>query len=577
MKLPSALYLILATFLILTGVYNSITPYREPGTLRYQWDIDSETGQIRIDPITGQRMHQTANDIGAPDERQHANYITHLVEGKGFPVLKVGDPEAYENYQSHQPPLYYILAAGWSKITAAPPAEPTSGFRLRFLSSIIGLASLLGIYFAGIWGLQRQDIALAATAFAALLPMNISLHAAISNDPLLYALVTWVFALAVKGLQQGWSLKLALTIGALTGLAILTKTTGLVCIPVIATALLMRDPDPERRPKNAALIWASALGTGLLIALPWLLRNKGLYGDFFAVSVFNAAFTGSPQASNFIQMFGAQGYWLNMVLWWTARSFIGAFGYMDIFMFESLPKDNSSPIPFLIGAIALGMCAFGVSKLPLQHIEDVTAQSNMKKYAELGGIIVAVLGLLFLLLPGAVPPTIRFALLVVSIFVLLGLVTFTQSRSLAIITISLTGIAIAMSIFSSAPPSESAYFAVLGVFATILLFGQIGFREIKAEADDQALPQPKRFQILHLILLAFTTLLFIRFNLQYFQGQARYLFPAMVSFAYLFAFGSVRLMKAKPQLAFLVPTIFLGLLNFAAIQAITSGFPLRQQ
>lgn len=455
MKLPSALYIILTTFLILTGIYNSITPYREPGILRFQ---------RMQDPVTGRMVPQTANDIGAPDERQHANYISHLTSGKGFPVLKVGDPEAYENYQSHQPPLYYIISAGWSKITGADPADPDAGFRLRFLNSIIGLASLLGIYFAGIWGLQRQDIALAATAFAALLPMNIALHSAISNDPLLYALVTWVFALSVKGLQQGWSLKLALMIGALTGLAILTKTTGLVCLPVVGVALLMRDPDPERRPKNAALIWAAALGTGILIALPWLLRNKGIYGDFLAVSVFNAAFTGSPQASTFIEMFGPQGYWLNMVLWWTARSFIGAFGYMDIFLFDSMRSDQS-------GAL---------------------------------------------------------------------------------------------------------YCAIFLITAGIALFGQLGFREIKSEADDQALPHPKRFQLLHLVLLAFTTILFIRFNLQYFQGQARYLFPAMVSFAYLFAFGAVRLMKSKPELAYLVPAIFLGLLNFAAIQSITSGFPLRQ-
>ncbi len=455
MKLPGALYLILASFLILAGIYNSITPYRESGILRYQ---------RQPDPVSGMMVPSKVQDVGAPDERQHANYIAHLTEGKGFPVLKVGDPEAYENYQSHQPPLYYILAAGWSKITGSVPSNPDSGFRLRFLNSIIGLAGLLGIYFAGVWGLQRQDIALAATAFAALLPMNIALHSAISNDPLLYALVTWVFALSVKGLQQGWTLKLALIIGAITGLAILTKTTGLVRLPIVGTALLMRDPDPEKRPKNVALIWAAALGTGVLIAIPWLLRNKGLYGDFLAVSVFNAAFTGSPQASTFIEGLGAQIYWLNMVLWWTARSFIGAFGYMDIFLFDFMRPDQS-------GAL---------------------------------------------------------------------------------------------------------YSAIFLITGGIALFGQLGFKEIKAEAEDQALPQPKRFQILHLVLLAFTTILFIRFNLQYFQGQARYLFPAMASFAYLFAFGSVRLMKSKPDLAYLVPMIFLGLLNFAAIQSITSGFPLRQ-
>ena len=455
MKLPGALYFIIIAFIALTGIYNSITPYREAGVLRYQ---------RMPDPVTGQLVPQTANDIGAPDERQHANYIAHLKSGKGFPKITPGDPELYENYQGHQPPLYYLIGAAWSTITGADPTDASAGFRLRFLNTLIGIATLLGIYFAGIWGLQRQEIALAATAFAAFLPMNVALHAAISNDPLLYAIVTWVFALCIRAVQQGWNFKIAAIIGILTGLGMLTKTTALVCFPVIMTALALTHFRHGQESKPNLAVWASTLALPLAIAAPWLLRNKYLYGDFLAVSVFNTAFTGSPQASTFIDGLGSQTYWLNMVLWWTARSFIGAFGYMDIFLFDSMRSDQA-------GAL---------------------------------------------------------------------------------------------------------YSAIFIIVAGIVLFGQLGFKEIKAQSDEEALPQPKTFQILHLVLLVFTTILFIRFNLQYFQGQARYLFPAIVSFAYLFAFGCVRLLKTKPQLAYLVPTVFLLLLNLAAYQAITTGFPLRQ-
>ncbi|MBA4293703.1 hypothetical protein C0431_12140 [bacterium] len=455
MKLPGSLYFILATFIILCGIYNSVTPYRESGILRYQ---------RMPDPITGQMIPQTVNDVGAPDERQHANYIAHLKSGKGFPVLVPGDPNAYENYQAHQPPLFYILGTAWSSITGADPTDSNAGFRLRFLSSIIGLSTLLGIYFAGIWGLGRQDIALAATAFAAFLPMNVALHSAVSNDPLLYAIVTWVFALTIRGVQQGWHFKLAISIGALVGLGLLTKTTALVCFPILLTGLALTHFQHREDAKPNLTIWAAALVLPIIIALPWFLRNKELYGDFLAVSVFNAAFTGSPQANTFIDIFGPQGYWLNMVLWWTSRSFIGAFGYMDIFLFDNMRSDQSAAL----------------------------------------------------------------------------------------------------------------YSGIFLITAGIVLLGQMGYREIKSQSDSEALPRPAPFQILHLILLLFTTILFIRFNLQYFQGQARYLFPAIVSFAYLFAFGSVRILKSKPELAFLVPTAFLGLLNFAAVQALNSGFPLRQ-
>ncbi len=65
-----------------------MTPYRSGGVLLGQRD-----------PATGQP--QQVSDVGAPDERQHANYTLKLVRGEGFPVLDPNDPNLIENYQAH--------------------------------------------------------------------------------------------------------------------------------------------------------------------------------------------------------------------------------------------------------------------------------------------------------------------------------------------------------------------------------------------------------------------------------------------------------------------------------------------
>lgn len=454
MRLPIPLVVLLLVFVTLCGLFNKSTPYREPGLMVFQYKFDEN----------GQRIPNVIPDIGAPDERQHANYISHLKSGQGFPVLVPGSPDLFETYQAHQPPLYYLLATGWSAVTGADPEDADAGFRLRFLNSLIGIGTILGIYFAAFWGLGRQDVALAASAFAALLPMNIALHSAISNDPLLYCICTWVLALAIKGLQQGWHFKMAIGIGVLIGLGMLTKTTALVLFPTVITTLYLSHKKHQAPAKPNAMVWTACLVLPLIVAAPWLVRNMNLYGDPLAMSVFKDAFPGSPQASSFIELFGSSGYWMGMVLWWTARSLVGVFGYMDIFMFETLGGEKSGTL----------------------------------------------------------------------------------------------------------------YVAILFLLGAVALFGQIGFKKFKDEAEDQSLPQPGGFQIVSLVLLVFTILLFIRFNMQYFQGQARYLFPALASFAFLVGMGAVRLFGNSSKNAWIGVGIFMLLLDFASFSAITNGFEMRQ-
>lgn len=342
--------------LVLACVYASITPYRSPGMLLGQRD-----------PGTGALAQ--APDVGAPDERQHANYTIKLLNGEGFPVLDPKDPNLIENYQAHQPPLYYILHAGWCKITGANLESADSGLKVRSLNALIGAATVIGVFFLGLWAFKREDVGVVAAAFVALLPMNTALSGAVSNDPLLYCLCTWTLAFLAKGCVGGWTLKTALLVGLFTGLGLLTKTTAIALLPVLLLALFLG----PNRPSSKQI--AVCAGVFVIIATPWLVRNQNHYGDPLALSAFNEAFKGSPapvevalsglverdsavaeklnayaashpdlKGRELLRGAEAEGgiganrslhYWSDWVGWWTARSFFGVFGYMDIFLNES--------------------------------------------------------------------------------------------------------------------------------------------------------------------------------------------------------------------------------------------------
>lgn len=314
--------------LVLACIYASMTPYRTGGILMGQRD-----------PSTGQQ--QQVPDIGAPDERQHANYVLSLLDGKGFPVLDPNDPNLGDNYQAHQPPLFYILHAGWSKITGADLDSPDDGLKVRLLNGLVGSATVLGAFFLGLWGFRREDVGLVAAAFVALLPMNVALSGAISNDPLLYCLCTWALAFIAKGCRDGWSMKVAVAVGVATGLAMITKTTAVGLLPILLLALFLGPHKPQGK---QIAVCAVAL---LLISVPWLARNQSLYGDPLAIGAFNEAFKNSPSRELITQIAEVQNegknpnlaYWTDWVGWWTARSFFGVFGYMDIFL-------NEQGVPF---------------------------------------------------------------------------------------------------------------------------------------------------------------------------------------------------------------------------------------
>lgn len=430
--------IVLAAFLVFAGLFAAVTPYMTPGSLRYQRDA--------------QGLPQQVVDIGAPDERQHAFYVQHLMDGKGFPVLKPGSPDLGDTYQSHQPPLYYLITAGWAKLAGLTPTSDKYGFMMRVPNLVIGGFLILGLAALARAAWPGRPGFEAAVAGFGLMPMVIALHGAVSNDPLLFCLSTWCLVFVWQGMTDGWNWKRALLAGGLGGLALLTKTSALFLVPVLVAALIFS----KSKPKVGQI--AAAAGLMLLLAAPWWLRNQQLYGDPLALNAFRDAFPGSPQASTFIEALGPGAYWINMVGWWTGRSFIGAFGYMDIYLFEA-----------------------------------------------------------------------------------------------------------------AGPLSGVFYQAAMAVVFCVMTVGALGWMKLKEDSEGEW-----RTPALAGVVLLTVGALFVQFNLTYFQGQARYLYPAIGAFALLWGAGLTRLAGASRSWSWAIGSIALAGLVILALAQLPEAFRLRQ-
>ena len=362
------LIILVICHLVLASVYAFQTPYRKAGLLLSQRQADGS--------------YAPAQDIGAPDERQHANYIEFLKRDHRLPVFNPKSPRLYEEYQSHQPPLFYGLAA---VVSVGQDVESQSfGMTVRLLNAVIGSVGVVGAFFAALWGFRSKEVAVLSAAIFALLPMNVALSGAISNDPLLIAFSTWSFAFCLRvwnsdfdkgqqvdaGTEGGaFQVKWLILAGVLAALACLTKSSGLIALVSVAVVSVTAvRKDRELRSFKMVVI----LLLPLLMVSPLWLRNQFIYGDPLAQKAFKEAFTGSAQKAQIVQAIEASNaagspevqYWVNWVGYWTARSFVGVFGYMDIWLNESTkPNSKDDPNTLYKGIICLHFLTLGAGLL----------------------------------------------------------------------------------------------------------------------------------------------------------------------------------------------------------------------
>ncbi len=274
----------------------------------------------------------TVPPFESPDELFHYPLVRHLATHRALPVL---DPARRDDVlqpwqqEGAQPPLYYILAAA---LTAGIDTEDMDAVRrlnphsargaalldgsnanvvihepgsarfpwrgtvlavrvARLFSTICGVTTL---YLT--WALvrtlypDRPRLALVTATFQAFLPMFLFISASVNNDNLVITLSALALLLLVRRMKSAPTRRATLGLGAVLGLAALSKLGALALLPFAAatsvwTVWKHRMPGRPFLPALAGdlALWALPL---LLIPGWWYGRNYRLYGDLTGLSAF---------------------------------------------------------------------------------------------------------------------------------------------------------------------------------------------------------------------------------------------------------------------------------------------------
>lgn len=282
-----------------------------------------------------------------PDEPAHYNYIAYLAENARFPVLKEGDyPHQYLEeikaagfppemsietlrYESHQPPLYYALAAVLFRLTS-PLGFDVQFLALRLLSVALG-AGLLLVAYAIATAFFPDDlyVPLTVTAMMATLPMHIAMSAAVNNDTLAEVILALVIWLSIMEIKEGLSLQRTSALGVLVALALLTKTT--IYTPVVLAVLLALVVRAREREWRTVLRQLGIVCGLALLSMWWFVRNVLTYGDLdiFGWQRHDSIVFGQPTTANWIAEHGLAQTIQDFLLV-SFRSFWAQFGWMGV-------------------------------------------------------------------------------------------------------------------------------------------------------------------------------------------------------------------------------------------------------
>lgn len=335
----------------------------------------------------------------APDEPSHYNYVKNIAEHGQLPILKQGDydfgyleklkaarfPDGMSidsiRYESHQPPLYYLLATPIFWATTALPVN-SQVIALRLLSALFGALTILVGYRALRLAFGNDSLVpVASAAFIASVPMYIHLTAAINNDSLANLLLSVVLlggvsvlvqdnpsGAAVKDTVKSDSTKEHLfervaapaphsfwkrigsradqTLrnifareyvlwGVLLGLNLLTKTTASTAVVLVAFIVAVQEY--RLRPRSGRTAFTRAAGraasrlariyaVALAISGWWFIRNVWVYGnlDVFGLKRHDLVVVGQPLTGPFTLSTAKHFFTVSF------QSFWAQFGWMGI-------------------------------------------------------------------------------------------------------------------------------------------------------------------------------------------------------------------------------------------------------
>jgi len=271
--------------------------------------------------------------INAPDEAAHMRYIQTIAEDHKLPTRNPADPLAYE---WHQPPLYYMLAS--ALYYAGTNA-------IRGLSVLFGLLTVLTVY-ATARKLFPDDpvLPILAMSITAMLPMRQSICGTVTNDTLLELFFALAMMQIVEAFHGGFTIQRAFSLGICVASALLTKSTGLLLMPVICVAffLLWRNGETTKSVIRSAAVTMCVVA---FVTAPLFAHNLATYHELTPVKAFMREFADTSTAAKWIGTPRSVDKWsgelvtgppmtragyYELIINWTSRSFVAAYTPMRL-------------------------------------------------------------------------------------------------------------------------------------------------------------------------------------------------------------------------------------------------------
>jgi 4-amino-4-deoxy-L-arabinose transferase-like glycosyltransferase len=199
-----------------------------------------------------------------------------IVNGHGFtdPWQLLGT-HRYRPSAAH-PPLYSIVLSGLYLLGGH------STLTQRSLGLVLGTVTLVLV---GLLGRRvgGERLGIVAALLYAAYPVTIAVDGDLMSEVLYGPLIAGML-LAAFALHDRPSLRRAALLGALIGLAALTRTEALLFLPLLAVPVAWRARRDSRGRGAATVVAALAC---LVVIAPWLIRDEAAFGRFVLISTNN--------------------------------------------------------------------------------------------------------------------------------------------------------------------------------------------------------------------------------------------------------------------------------------------------
>ena len=195
-----------------------------------------------------------------------------LVEHGSFPVSFAAPGHSAT---ALRPPLWPLALAGAYELTGAR-ALRTRWAVGRALEVVLGVVTVALIYLIalGLWG---RRVALVAGAIAAVYPPLLLVGSSLLSESLFIPFVLAAVAVALRARRSTRAVAWALAVGALVGLATMTRANGLAL--VVPIGFLVWSARPRLRWRSLATPLAMVAAT-LVVLIPWTVRNANVFHRF---------------------------------------------------------------------------------------------------------------------------------------------------------------------------------------------------------------------------------------------------------------------------------------------------------